>query len=197
MDKRASCAEGLGPAFPPGSICVWLRTERTLGLDGRAGSGSRSNGSLAAANWVDSANLAIADANNSGLDLADAACGSSCGCPIQPIRRRWRVSAPSSWFRKRRRRHHHRFRQDDIALGSLAYDADPSNDLNVPIVCMACTSPAINNPNSSQRRRSGQSSDAARRKHWNFRALMDAMPQAKVFVGNRSGQSPAWRYQRR
>src|ERR1700693_1115137 len=36
--------------------------------------------------------------------------------------------------------------QDDIAVNALAYDGDPSHDLGVPVVCMACTTPDINNP---------------------------------------------------
>src|SRR5438045_2253089 len=31
--------------------------------------------------------------------------------------------------------------QDDIAINMLAYDDDPSHALEVPVVCMACTSP--------------------------------------------------------
>src|SRR6266436_539301 len=36
--------------------------------------------------------------------------------------------------------------QDDIAVNALAYDGDPSHELGVPVVCMACTTPDINNP---------------------------------------------------
>src|SRR5437868_13555210 len=36
--------------------------------------------------------------------------------------------------------------QDDIAINMLAYDDDPSHALAVPVVCMACTSLAIDNP---------------------------------------------------
>jgi len=36
--------------------------------------------------------------------------------------------------------------QDDIAVNGLAYDGDPSHELGVPVVCMACTTPDINNP---------------------------------------------------
>ncbi len=71
--------------------------------------------------------------------------------------------------------------EDDIALHMLAYDSDATNDLNVPIVCMACTSPSINNP-------SATSSDAVRQaalrngSKWNFRSLMSSNPQASVLL---------------
>jgi hypothetical protein len=35
---------------------------------------------------------------------------------------------------------------DAVALSALAYDADTDNDINVPIVCIACSSPALHNP---------------------------------------------------
>lgn len=71
--------------------------------------------------------------------------------------------------------------EDDIALNMLAYDSDPQNDLGVPIVCMACTSPSINSPTAS-------SSDPVRQaalrnsSRWNFRSLMTSTPQAKVLL---------------
>jgi hypothetical protein len=33
-----------------------------------------------------------------------------------------------------------------VALNSTHYDGDPGNDLGVPIICMGCTSPQLNNP---------------------------------------------------
>jgi len=35
---------------------------------------------------------------------------------------------------------------DDVALVELAYDADTTNDINVPLMCVTCTSASINNP---------------------------------------------------
>lgn len=34
---------------------------------------------------------------------------------------------------------------DNVALAKLAYDADPNNNLDVPVVCVTCTSASINN----------------------------------------------------
>lgn len=190
MDKRASCAKalallsalvpfafGCGPSEPSAStVALGAVLDRT--------------GSLAAASWVDSANLAIADAN-SGLDLSGRGLrfklqvSDSTNTPkvasqraIELVSQKGVVGIITDSS------------QDDIALGSLAYDADPSNDLNVPIVCMACTSPAINNPNSVNAADPVNQATLRNEKHWNFRALMDAMPQAKVFVGIAQGKAP-------
>ncbi|HNN98010.1 MAG TPA: ABC transporter substrate-binding protein [Pseudomonadota bacterium] len=71
--------------------------------------------------------------------------------------------------------------EDDIALHMLAYDSSPDNDLNVPIVCMACTSGSINSPTAT-------SSDPVRQaalrnsNRWNFRSLMSSNPQANVLL---------------
>jgi hypothetical protein len=35
---------------------------------------------------------------------------------------------------------------DAVALSALAYDDDDSNDINVPVLCIACSSPALHNP---------------------------------------------------
>ena len=35
---------------------------------------------------------------------------------------------------------------DAVALSALAYDDDDSNDIDVPIVCIACSSPSLHNP---------------------------------------------------
>lgn len=71
--------------------------------------------------------------------------------------------------------------QDDIAVNMLAYDGDPSHALFAPVVCMACTSPAINDP-------AAQDPDpikqAALRNggHWNFRTSMSSVYQARVLA---------------
>jgi hypothetical protein len=35
---------------------------------------------------------------------------------------------------------------DAVALSALAYDDDASNDIDVPVLCIACSSPALHNP---------------------------------------------------
>jgi hypothetical protein len=39
--------------------------------------------------------------------------------------------------------------QDAIAINMLEYDGDPAHALDMPVVCMACTTPAINDPRAS------------------------------------------------
>lgn len=77
---------------------------------------------------------------------------------------------------------------DDIAINLLQYDADPSNDLNVPIVCMACTSGAINNPNATN---ADPAQQAALRneKGWNFRSSMVSKPQGVVIANIAKSQA--------
>jgi ABC-type branched-subunit amino acid transport system substrate-binding protein len=71
--------------------------------------------------------------------------------------------------------------QDDIAVNALAYDGDPSHELDVPVVCMACTTPDINNPEAEDRDPVKQ---AALRnlKGWNFRTTMSSVYQVPVLA---------------
>ena len=71
--------------------------------------------------------------------------------------------------------------QDDIAVNGLAYDGDPSHELGVPVVCMACTTPDINNPEAQD---ADPAKQAALRnaKGWNFRTTMSSAYQAPVLV---------------
>jgi hypothetical protein len=70
---------------------------------------------------------------------------------------------------------------DTIATNRLMYDADPANDLNVPLICQACTSPDINNPAAS--RPDAVEQDALRNGlRWCFRSTMDSDPQAGVLL---------------
>jgi ABC-type branched-subunit amino acid transport system substrate-binding protein len=71
--------------------------------------------------------------------------------------------------------------RDDIGINTLAYDADPSNHLNVPIVCFTCNSPTINNvaatdpdPATQLALRNGLG--------WNFRTVMSSKPSANVMI---------------
>ncbi len=71
--------------------------------------------------------------------------------------------------------------QDDIAVNMLAYDGNPSHELNVPVVCMACTTPDINHPEAQD---VDPVKQAALRnlKGWNFRTTMSSAYQAPVLV---------------
>lgn len=70
---------------------------------------------------------------------------------------------------------------NDIALNMTAYDADPGNDLNVPIQCTGCTSGSINNPTATD---ADPVKQAALRNSlkWNSRALMSTKLLSKVLV---------------
>lgn len=72
--------------------------------------------------------------------------------------------------------------QDDIALNQTFYDSDPNNDPGVPIVCMACTSPAINNPNAANPADAANQATLRNSLGWNFRTLMDTFPQSRVLI---------------
>ena len=71
--------------------------------------------------------------------------------------------------------------QDDIAVNMLNYDGDPSHQLDVPIVCMACTSPAIDAADAQD---ADPIKQAALRngKGWNFRTTMSDAYQARMVV---------------
>src|SRR5690349_9039168 len=71
--------------------------------------------------------------------------------------------------------------QDDIGVNMLNYDGDASHQLDVPIVCMACTSPAIDNPEAQD---ADPVKQAALRngKGWNFRTTLSDAYQARMVV---------------
>jgi branched-chain amino acid transport system substrate-binding protein len=71
--------------------------------------------------------------------------------------------------------------QDDIAVNALAYDGDPAHALEVPVVCMACTSPNINNPAATD---ANPAKQAALRNAggWNFRTTLSDAYQARVLA---------------
>ena len=71
--------------------------------------------------------------------------------------------------------------QDDIAVNMLAYDGDPAHLLSVPIVCMGCTSPSINDPAAPE---PDPVKQAALRnlKRWNFRTTMSADYEARLLA---------------
>ena len=71
--------------------------------------------------------------------------------------------------------------QDDVEILKLQYDADPSKHLDVPLVGLVSTSPAINNPNTTNPDPVTQAAyqDAD---HWNFRTSMSSVPQGRVLT---------------
>jgi len=69
--------------------------------------------------------------------------------------------------------------QDDIGINMLAYDGDPAHALEVPVVCMACTSPNINNPAAVDGDAVKQSA-LRNSKGWNFRTTLSDAYQARV-----------------
>jgi hypothetical protein len=68
---------------------------------------------------------------------------------------------------------------DSLALLKLAYDDDSSNDIDVPIVCVACSSPAHHNPEAVNEDPIAQ---AAYRNEqgWHFGLSMSSVPQSQV-----------------
>ena len=139
-------------------------------------------GSIATPSWADSIRLAVGTANQ-GLKQAGSADlrftlaeGNSGNAPdmsqaaaLEVVKKQGAkaVITDSS--------------QDDIAVNMLAYDGDPAHALEVPIVCMACTSPNINNPAAND---SDPVKQAALRnsKGWNFRTTLSDAYQARVLA---------------
>jgi len=79
---------------------------------------------------------------------------------------------------------------DTVALGKLAYDTDTSNDLNVPIVCVACSSPALHNPAATNADPAVQSADRNTDK-WIFGLAMSSLPQSRVLWNILVDETPA------
>lgn len=71
--------------------------------------------------------------------------------------------------------------QNDLAINKLHYDADMSNDLNVPLMCGGCTSSAINNPNATAANMEDQLTNR-NGLGWNFRGLMSTTLLSLVLV---------------
>src|SRR5262245_51380253 len=79
---------------------------------------------------------------------------------------------------------------DAVALSKLAYDDDTSNDIDVPIVCVACSSPALHNPNATN---ADPVVQAANRNTlgWVFGLAMSSVPQAHVLWNILADSTPA------
>jgi len=68
---------------------------------------------------------------------------------------------------------------DTGALGKLAYDDDATNDIDVPIMCVACSSPALHNPTNVNADPAVQSTNR-NEEGWIFGLAMSSLPQANV-----------------
>ena len=139
-------------------------------------------GSIATPSWADSIRLAVGTANQglkqagrSDLHFAVAE-GNSGNAPemaqaaaLEVVKKQGAkaVITDSS--------------QDDIAVNMLTYEADPARALDVPVVCMACTSPNINNPAATDGNPLKQSA-LRNEKGWNFRTTLSDAYQARVLA---------------
>jgi hypothetical protein len=139
-------------------------------------------GSIATKSWSDSVDLAVADANR-GLQTAGhpefqfaVAAANSHNAPDSAVtnaidlvknRSAKAIITDSSG--------------DQIAQGMLAYDGDPAHDLRVPLVCMACTSSDLGDPNAVNANPVRQ---AALRndKGWLFRTTVADSYQSRVVI---------------
>ncbi len=139
-------------------------------------------GSIATPSWADSIRLAVGTANqalkqagNASVHFAIAE-GNSGNAPdmsqaaaIEVVKKQGAkaVITDSS--------------QDDIAINMLTYDANPARAIDVPVVCMACTSPNINNPAAANADPVMQSA-LRNTKGWNFRTNLSDAYQARVLA---------------
>jgi branched-chain amino acid transport system substrate-binding protein len=147
-------------------------------------------GSLATPSWQDAFELAVSDVNSAlradgapfrvQVDLAD-----SENVPRVAVQRAQEMvnGRPQS---ERIKALITDSSANSIAVHNLQYGVAPAGQalsgppLNVPIVCIACTSPAINNPNASG---ATPAADALRNKDkWLYRTVMSATLQAQVLV---------------
>jgi ABC-type branched-subunit amino acid transport system substrate-binding protein len=147
----------------------------------RIGADLDRTGSMAHTFWSDSMRLAVGTANQA-LKVAgrkdlrfDLVFGNSGNAPDVA-----RASAVELVRKQGARAILTDTSQDDIAINMLAYGA-PEGSLEVPIVCMACTAPEINDPAASN-------ADPVKQKalrnseHWNFRTSMSAGYEARVIA---------------
>lgn len=79
---------------------------------------------------------------------------------------------------------------DSVAINRLNYDADETNDLNVPLICQACTSPDINSPTFVNAADAVDQATKRNTKGWFFRSTMDSDPQAVVQLNIAMGAAP-------
>ncbi|GAC1540748.1 MAG: hypothetical protein NVS2B9_07840 [Myxococcales bacterium] len=138
-------------------------------------------GSIATPSWSESVRLAVGTANQALKDAGRAGLrfelveGNSGNAPEMA-----RTSATEMVKKQGARAILTDSSQDDIAVNMLAY-GDPAENLEVPIVCMACTSPQINDPAAVDANPVRQAA-LRNAKHWNFRTTMSDAYQARMLV---------------
>lgn len=80
--------------------------------------------------------------------------------------------------------------QDDIALNRLNYTDDATSKLNVPLICMTCTAPSINDPNAIDASDAINQATLRNSLKWNFRTVMNSDLQAAVITRIALGRAP-------
>lgn len=139
-------------------------------------------GSIATPSWTDSIRLAVGTANQAlrqagrgelRFELAEANSGNAPAMARDGALRLVHKEGAKAIITDSS--------QDDIAIVSLAYDGDAAHQLSVPVVCMACTSPAIDDPAATDPDAVKQ---AALRNSsgWNFRTTLSDAYQARVLA---------------
>lgn len=79
---------------------------------------------------------------------------------------------------------------DTVALSKLAYDDDAANDIDVPIVCVACSSPALHDPEAVHADAAVQAANR-NAEGWVFGLAMSSLPQANVLWNILVDSTPA------
>jgi hypothetical protein len=68
---------------------------------------------------------------------------------------------------------------DSLALNAMMYDADTTNDIDIPVVCVACSSTNHHNPNAVDANPANQAAYRNLDK-WHFGLSMSSLPQSLV-----------------
>lgn len=177
MDSRFRTLFLLGAALATTACANSKRTAPaviTLGLN------LDRTGSIATPTWSSSVDLAVQDANR-GLQLAGhseivfaTASADSTNTPgvaranaIELVKARGVKAIIDDTS------------QDQIAVEMLAYDGDPAHDLQVPVVCIACTSPQIGDPQATDPDPVRQAA-LRNAKGWGFRTSLSDLYQSRV-----------------
>ncbi len=167
--------------------CLWLACTDPTNPDANYptfafGAVTDRTGSLASPSWQDAFSLAVSDTNEAlrstneqfrvKVVLAD-----SENLPLTAVTRsiELAVTPPEA---QRVKALITDSSANSIAVHNLQYGimgTTPGPPMNVPIVCIACTSPAINNP-------AGATPAAKNQDKWLYRSVMSATLQAQVLV---------------